>query len=126
VILATTLILLYWKYVSGNKAGQHTSSTLSAEKYNELIGLLKQNDPTFLLVFEKEYANFSQELLKQAPELSAQDIEMLAMIKLNLSNKEIAQYKFIQHKTVQNRRHLIRKKLNLTTDTDLNKWIEGI
>ena len=48
------------------------------------------------------------------------------MVKLGLSSKEIAKYKFIQHKTVQNKRHIIRKKLNLPNNEDLNKWVESL
>lgn len=99
---------------------------LTPEIYNELIRLLKENDQTFLLAFENEFPDFTQHLLKISTDLSGSEIELLAMIKLGLSNKEIAQYKFIQHKTVQNRRHKIRKKLNLSSTTDLDKWVENI
>lgn len=106
------------------KKEKASDNLLTPEAYNKLISLLKDNDQTFLLSFEKEFPNFSQKLLKITPDLSHSEIELLAIIKLGLSNKEIAQYKFIQHKTVQNKRHIIRKKLNLSQDKDLNKWIE--
>jgi len=99
---------------------------LTPETYNNLIALLKENDQSFLLTFETEFPRFVQTLTKEYPELSNAEIELLAMIKLGLTSKEIAQYKFIQHKTVQNKRYMIRKKLNLSSDTDLNKWIEGL
>lgn len=126
LIILALFIYLYWKYSFKNKEKNNHSSILSTEKYNELIDLLKSNDSSFMLAFENEFPNFSHELQKQTSELTHQEIELLAMVKLNLSSKEIAQYKFIQHKTVQNRRHIIRKKLNLPTDTDLNKWIKSL
>ncbi|MFA5619251.1 MAG: LuxR family transcriptional regulator [Weeksellaceae bacterium] len=126
IAILALLGYLYWRYASKNNEKSTRPSILSTEKYNELIGLLKNNDPTFILAFENEYPDFSSKLQKQAPELTNQEIELLSMVKLNLSNKEIAQYKFIQHKTVQNRRYMIRKKLNLSSETDLNKWIENI
>ncbi|WP_159447436.1 helix-turn-helix transcriptional regulator [Moheibacter sediminis] len=112
-------------FFTSRKKESKFSVSLTQEAYNKLIGLLKENDPSFLLAFEEEFPEFSQKLLKINSDLSNAEIELLAMIKLNLSNKEIAQYKFIQHKTVQNRRHKIRKKINLTSDTDLNKWVEN-
>lgn len=112
-------------FFTSRKKEPKISVSLTQEAYNKLIGLLKENDPSFLLAFEEEFPEFSQKLLKINSDLSNAEIELLAMIKLNLSNKEIAQYKFIQHKTVQNRRHKIRKKINLTSDTDLNKWVEN-
>lgn len=115
-------ILTLYKY----KGKKESNNALTPEKYNELINLLKDNDQTFLLAFETEFPHFSQNLLKLCPELSNSEIELLAMVKLGLSSKEIAQYKFIQHKTVQNKRHIIRKKLNLSSDIDLDKWIDNL
>lgn len=124
-ILLAVFYLLYRRFaVARNTVFSNTA--LSPEKYNQLIQLLKQNDPTFLLAFEGEFPDFSRKLHEKSSELTNQEIELLAMTRLNLSNKEIAQYKFIQHKTVQNRRYMIRKKLNLPSETDLNKWIESL
>lgn len=113
-------------FLISRKKEPQISVSLTQESYNKLIDLLKANDPAFFHAFEEEFPKFSQKLLKINPDLSNAEIELLAMIKLNLSNKEIAQYKFVQHKTVQNRRHIIRKKINLSSDTDLNKWVENL
>lgn len=121
LILAAAL-LAYFKL----KKKKKIIANLTPDSFNELIRLLKENDQTFLLAFENQFPDFTQNLLKMNADLSNSEIELLAIIKLGLSNKEIAQYKFIQHKTVQNKRHIIRKKLNLPSDTDLNKWIEDI
>lgn len=101
-------------------------TNLAPDSYNQLIELLKSDDPTFLLKFEQQYPGFSDKLYKINTELSQAEIELLAMLKLNLDNKEIAKYKFIQLRTVQNRRYKIRKKLNLSFDTDLYKWVKAI
>lgn len=100
--------------------------TLEADSYNELITLLKNNEATFLLTFEKYCPDFSNKILKINPELTTIELELLAMLKLKLSTKEIAKYKFLQPKTVNNRRHIIRKKLHLPSDTDLYKWVETV
>lgn len=101
-------------------------TNLTPEVFNNLVRLLKENDQTFILAFENQFPNFTQNLLKSSPDLSTSEIELLAMVKLGLSNKEIAQFKFIQHKTVQNKRHIIRKKLGLSSTTDLDKWVEDL
>ncbi|MBB4118254.1 DNA-binding CsgD family transcriptional regulator [Mesonia hippocampi] len=97
---------------------------LTPKEYNELIDLLKDNDQKFLLAFDTKFPHFSKKLLKENANLTNSEIELLAMVKLGITNKEISQYKYIQHRTVQNKRYFIRKKLNLASDIDLNKWIE--
>ena len=116
--------LLVFKYYKRNKVKE--SNTLTPEAYKELINLLKKNDQTFLLTFEAELPSFIEALRKECPDLTNAEIELLAMIKLGLTNKEIANYKFIQHKTVQNKRHIIRKKLNLSNTIYLNKWVDNL
>lgn len=125
-VLVGVLVLVVIIIVVRFKKEEQKETSLTPETYNSLIAVLKKNDQTFLLTFEKEFPDFQQNLLKVCPELSSSEIELLALIKLGLSNKDIAKYKFIQHKTVQNKRHIIRKKLNFTQDEDLNKWVENV
>ncbi len=94
--------------------------------YNSLIELVKKNDPAFLFTFEQEYTNFSKHLLEINPSLSKSEIEFCALLKLNLSTKEIAQYKFLEPRTVQNKKHRIRKRLNVPTETDIYNWFGSI
>lgn len=117
---------LFFAFKQKKRKQQTKPQSLTPENYNTLLELLANNDQTFLLMFKKVFPLFSQKLLEKAPDLSSQEIEILAMTKLGLSNKEIANYKFIQPKTVQNKRYLIRKKLNLSSDTDLNKWVQNL
>ncbi|WJJ99630.1 helix-turn-helix transcriptional regulator [Elizabethkingia anophelis] len=48
------------------------------------------------------------------------------MIKLNFSSKEIANNTFIQHKSVQQKKHRLRKKLNVPTDQDLYVFFQDL
>jgi len=125
VLVGLSFTILFQRYIL-NRKKKNVQNSLTPEKYNQLIQLIRNNDPSFLLAFEKEFPNFTQKLQTKSPELTLQEIELLAKIRLNLSNKEIAQFKFLQHKTVQNNRYMIRKKLNLPAKTDLNKWVGNI
>lgn len=112
-------------YLSRKKQKQPEKNiNISPEDYKHLIELAKTNDTSFLLAFEKNYPEFGNKLQKINHEITDTEIDLLAMIKLKLTNKEIANYRFIQPKTVQNRRHRIRKKLNLSNSVDLDKWVE--
>lgn len=98
----------------------------SPELYNSLIGLIKNNDPAFMFTFEKVYPNFSSYLLKINPQLSKSEIEFCALLKLNLSSKEIANYKFIEPRTVQNKKYRLRKRLNIPSSIDIYVWFSPI
>lgn len=99
---------------------------LTPEDYKNLIEIARTNDTSFLLAFEEHYPEFGSKLHNINAGLTDIEIDLLAMIKLKLTNKEIAQYRFVQPKTVQNRRHRIRKKLNLSNSVDLDRWVEEL
>ncbi|MGQ1891943.1 hypothetical protein ACT29H_16000 [Thermophagus sp. OGC60D27] len=69
--------------------------------------------------FEKIYPNFSQSLKKICPEISSNEIKLCALIRLNLSSKEIGQLLNITQGSVNKARYRLRKKLGLTSDDDL-------
>lgn len=95
-----------------------------AEDHHRLIDLVKDNNPAFMKYFEEIYPQFIPKLLEINPKISHSDAEFCALLKLKIPTKEIAQCKFIAPKTVQNKRHLIRKKLNIPKDVDTYQWFE--
>lgn len=96
------------------------------EEYLNLFKLLEKNDPFFMKYFKEYFIDFNHNLLKSNPNLSQSEIEICALIKLNLSTKDIAKYKFLAPKTVQNKKYIIRKKLNIPSEVDIYEWIENL
>lgn len=96
------------------------------EKYETLFQLLKNNDPSYMLVFGELYPNFSEKLLAINPKLTNSEIEFCSLLKLNLSTKKIAKFTFLATRTVQNKKHRIRKKLNIPKTTDIYLWIQSL
>lgn len=94
--------------------------------YNDLIEIIKNDDPAFMSNFIKFFPEFKDNLLKVNPYLVKSEIEFCALLKLNLSTKEIAQYKFIQPRTVQNKKYRIRKKLNIPKKKDIYNWFDEL
>lgn len=88
-----------------------------------LIELIKSNDIGFLFSFEQEFPEFFKKLLQLAPDLSKTEQEYCAFVKLNLSTKEIAKYKSVNPKSVQNNKYRIRKKLQIPTEIDIYDWM---
>lgn len=87
--------------------------------FEELVTLAKKNDSTFLTRFQEVYPDFCEKLLQINPKLAISELSFCAMVKLNFTSKEIAEYTFIQHKSAQQKKHRLRKKLNVPSDQDL-------
>lgn len=94
----------------------------NADSHIQLIKLLKEDNPAFIAYFHEVYPDFADELLKINPKLSNADMEFCALLKLRLPTDVIAKFKFIAPKTVQNKRYLIRKKLNIPKDIETYEW----
>lgn len=97
-----------------------------AEKHAELIKLIKENNPVFLMYFKEIYPDFTEKLLAITPKIGQSELEFCALLKLKIPTKEIAKYKFIEPKTVQNKRYLIRKKLNIPQDVETYQWFDEL
>ena len=78
----------------------------------------------FEIAFEQVHESFYEKLKKSHPELTPKDLRLCAMLKLNLTSKEIAQLTGQSFKSVENARTRLRKKLDLTnTKTDLAVYL---
>ncbi len=58
--------------------------------------------------------------------LSKSDLTFCAMIWLGFSSKQIAQYTFVEHRSVQNKKNRLRKKLNISSDVDLYFFFKNL
>lgn len=131
------LIYFAWKKSSQrrefeNKEGpeNEVGATRHAEPkfdvyFEELRELAIQNDPIFLKQFTEVYVDLTHNLLEKHPDLSRSELSLCAMIYLNFSSKEIAEYTFIQHRSVQTNRSRLRKKMHLSPDVDLYRYIRS-
>jgi hypothetical protein len=96
------------------------------QSYYDLIEIVKNNNSAFFPTFQEVFPDFAKKLLDINPKIVQSEIEFCALLKLNLSTKEIARYKFIEPKTVQNKKYRIRKKLNIPDNMDIYRWFESI
>lgn len=93
-----------------------------ADEHERLINMVKENNPALMEYFYKVYPAFQEKLLDINPKITHSEEEFCALLKLRMPTKEIAKYKFIAPKTVQNKKHLIRKKLKIPKGTDIYHW----
>jgi len=80
----------------------------------------------FNLYFESINKNFYTRLKQLYPEISANDLKICALIKLNLSIKEMASILNISPDSVKTARYRLRKKLQLAADENLTSFILSV
>jgi DNA-binding CsgD family transcriptional regulator len=76
--------------------------------------------------FESVNKNFYTRLKQKYPEISSNDLKICALIKLNLSIKEMASILNISPDSVKTARHRLRKKLQLSTEDNLTDFILSV
>lgn len=80
----------------------------------------------FNIRFTQVNKEFYQKLKKAYPSLSQNDYKICALIKLNLSSKNMSKLLNISVESVHTSRHRIRKKMNLKRDVNLEDYISSL
>ena len=91
-------------------------------KLHKTATLLNEFEARFTGVYEQYY----EKLKSLAPELTPHELRICALMRLNISTKEIAMLTNRTAGTVDNTRSSIRKKLKLEDDTNLQEYILNI
>lgn len=79
----------------------------------------KEFETRFVAVNE----SFYQRLQEKFPKLTQRDLKLCALIKLNFSSKEMAKLLGISIESAHTSRYRLRKKLNLSRETNLTEFI---
>jgi len=88
--------------------------------------LLSDNDwREFKRIFDEVHAGFFIRLKDKHPQLTPAEIRLSALIKLNLSTKEIADILAVSPKSVNVARYRLRKNLGLAKGTDVSEFVLG-
>jgi DNA-binding CsgD family transcriptional regulator len=77
----------------------------------------------FQLNFDQVHQQFSQKLHLRHPQLSPNDIRLCCLLRINMTNKEIASIQNISLGAVEKSKFRLKKKLDLEKDLDLNLYI---
>ncbi|MBK9290964.1 MAG: hypothetical protein IPM52_05000 [Bacteroidetes bacterium] len=131
----TTLHLIHKnKILNAIKAGlmQINDQSLSARKKDELdtlIGRINRElknerfQKLFDETFDQVHDDFLSRLKAQHPDLTPRELRLCALLRMNLSTKEIAPLMNISVRGVEIGRYRLRKKLNLERDENLIDYL---
>ncbi len=91
----------------------------------ELQQLLKQKDywKQFETRFNSLHPEFEKTLSNKFSKLTKNDIEFCSLLKLNLTNKEIASLLQISHESAITKKYRIKKKMEINDDTEFEKLL---
>lgn len=95
---------------------------LNNDTLSELFEMVHRRNPAFMILFQNVFPGFMEKLQKIHPQIVQTELEFCAMMKLNLSTKEIARILNIEPKSVQAKKYRIRKKLNIQKNVDIYKF----
>ncbi|MFT3738369.1 MAG: triple tyrosine motif-containing protein [Breznakibacter sp.] len=76
--------------------------------------------------FEQAHEQFMKKLRDNYPDLTPSDLRLCALLRMNLSSKEIAPLLGISVRGVENHRYRLRKRLTLENDQNLTDFVIGL
>ncbi len=100
--------------------------------YNQLIRSINfdlqddNNWENFSRYFEEVHKDFNSNVKTKYPQVTSNELRLLALLKMNLSSKEIANILNISSEGIKKARYRLRKKLNLTTEDSLQDLVLGL
>ena len=77
----------------------------------------------FEQLYDQAHGDFFKRLKEKYPQLTPSDLRLCAYLRMNLASKEIAPLLNISVRGVEERRYRLRKRLDITTDTNLTELI---
>ncbi len=127
IALFVTIILLNRSAAKGKMKESEVSELKQKlnNAFEEVIDLAKKNETSFLPRFREVYPEFSTNLLTHHRDLTNNEFRLCALIFLQFPSKEIAEYMFITHRSVQTNKNRLRKKLNISGNTDIYQHLKS-
>jgi len=80
----------------------------------------------FMVTFERVHHSFFEKLIQRFSDLTAADMRLIALLKINLNNTDIAVLLGISQDSLRVGRHRLRKKLKLEQGEDLTGYLLSI
>jgi tetratricopeptide (TPR) repeat protein len=114
------------------KAAELKKNEGGGKAYQELIRTInfdQQDDKVwenFTRYFEAVHKDFEKDAVSRYPDISKNELRLMALIKMNLSSKEIANILNISSDGVKKARQRLRKKMDLSPEDSLETTVMAI
>jgi len=107
------------KHIHGKELNNFLKDIKSRHQVNQRINLLYEN-------IEKVNSSFYHTLNQKFPSLTEVEKEICGLIRLNMSNKDIAIFRNVTPQAIKMNRYRLRKKFNLTPDVNLYQFLKNL
>ena len=111
------------------KAEELKKEETTKNGYQQLIRTINfdlQDDTNwknFSHYFEQVHKDFNKNVKAKFPDITSNELRLLALMKMNLSSKEIANILNISQEGIKKARYRLRKKLNIATEDSLQDLV---
>ena len=111
------------------KAQELKTQDGSTNGYQQLIRTINfdlqddNNWENFSRYFEEVHKDFNSTVKSKYPEVTSNELRLMALLKMNLSSKEIASILNISPEGIKKARYRLRKKLNIQTEDSLKDLV---
>ncbi len=111
------------------KAQELKTQDGSTNGYQQLIRTINfdlqddNNWKNFSRYFEEVHKDFNSNVKSKFPQVTSNELRLLALLKMNLSSKEIANILNISPEGIKKARYRLRKKLDITTEDSLQDLV---
>ncbi|MEP3208750.1 MAG: tetratricopeptide repeat protein [Maribacter sp.] len=115
-----------------SKAEELKEKENAGSGYNQLIRSINfdlqddNNWENFSRYFEEVHKDFNSKVKTKYPDVTSNELRLLALLKMNLSSKEIANILNISGDGIKKARYRLRKKLDLTTEDSLQDLVVNL
>jgi tetratricopeptide (TPR) repeat protein len=102
------------------------------QAYNSIVNTIKlnlqddKNWENFKNYFDQVHKDFNAKVKQRYPEVTAYELRLMALLKMNLSSKEIANILNISNEGIKKARYRLRKKLNISSEESLSDLIVAL
>ncbi|MCS4303182.1 Two component regulator three Y domain-containing protein [Chryseobacterium sp. BIGb0232] len=98
-------------------------NNLSEDNIQEILNLAENNSPVFFEKFQIFFPHFIPEILNINPNLIHSELFFCALMKLDFDTKKIAQCTNNSIRAVESKKYRIRKKLNISSEININSFL---
>ncbi len=98
-------------------------------KVNRKIGRNLRDDANwelFLERFEAVHQGYQNKVTEVFPDITSNDLRLMALIKMHLSSKEIANILNLSNEGIKKARYRLRKRLGIETSESLDEFVMGL
>jgi len=111
---------------------EETNNQAQSSKIKSVISdlksqmLIEEKNQIFFSQIEVVNRNFYAKLKQLFPGVTQNELELCGLLRLNMSNKEIATYRNVAHDSIKTARKRLRKKLELASDVNICDYLQEI